>query len=379
MSTYLDHNATTPLDERVLEAMHPFLTASYGNPSSVHGFGRHMRRAVDNAREQLAALVNAHPSQVIFTSGGTEANNMVFSGLAQRQPPGRVLISTIEHPSVLRGTKHMDRLKWQIERIPVDQAGRVEVDTLAGMIDSQTRLVSIMAANNETGTIQDIEALAATCREHNAVFHCDAVQALGKIKVDFPASMAHLMSLSSHKIYGPQGCGALVVEKSIDLAPLMYGGGQERTRRAGTENVAAIVGFGRAAEIAANELEKNRQQLLLLRQLLEQMLQTIEGVVLFATQAERLPNTVMFAVEGVAGETMLMALDEMGFAVSSGAACESTKGEPSHVLTAMGVSYELAQASIRISLGRANTAQDVENVVVALKHKILMMRSVARY
>lgn len=379
MAIYLDHNATTPLDERVLEAMHPFLTESYGNPSSVHGFGRHVRRAIDNAREQLAALVNAHPSQIIFTSGGTEANNMVFAGLAQRQPPGRVLISAIEHPSVLRGTQHMDSQKWQIETVPVDQAGRVETDILAGMMDGQTRLVSIMAANNETGALQNVEALAARCREHNVLFHCDAVQALGKIKVDFAASQAHLMSLSSHKIYGPQGCGALVVDKSVDMAPLMYGGGQERARRAGTENVAAIVGFGRAAEIVASELEVNRQQLTSLRRLLEQRLQTIEGVVLFATQAERLPNTVMFAVEGVAGETMLMALDEVGFALSSGAACESTHGEPSHVLTAMGVPYELAQASIRISLGRGNTAQDVESVVVALKQQVLMMRSVARY
>ncbi len=377
MATYLDHNATTPLDERVLEAMYPFLTARYGNPSSVHGFGRHVRRAIDNAREQVSALVNAHPSQVIFTSGGTEANNMVFAGLAQRQTAGRALISAVEHPSVLRGTRHLDSHQWQIETIAVDESGRVSADLLNAMIDDQTRLVSVMVANNEVGTVQDVATLSAICRDRQVVFHCDAVQAIGKIEVDFASSQAHLMSLSSHKIYGPQGCGALVVDKSVAMAPLMYGGGQEKKRRAGTENVAAIVGFGKAAELAAGELNYNQQYLLQLRQQLEMALQTVDGVTIFAASAERLPNTVMFAVEGIAGEAMLMALDTQGFAVSSGSACESAEEGPSHVLVAMGVPFELAQASIRISLGRGNTAQDVENVIIALQQQIQMMRSMA--
>ena len=377
MATYLDHNATTPLDERVLEAMYPFLTARYGNPSSVHGFGRHVRRAIDNAREQVSALVNAHPSQVIFTSGGTEANNMVFAGLAQRQTAGRALISAVEHPSVLRGTRHLDSHQWQIETIAVDESGRVSADLLNAMIDDQTRLVSVMVANNEVGTVQDVATLSAICRDRQVVFHCDAVQAVGKIEVDFTSSQAHLMSLSSHKIYGPQGCGALVVDKSVAMAPLMYGGGQEKKRRAGTENVAAIVGFGKAAELAAGELNYNQQYLLQLRQQLEMALQTVDGVTIFAASAERLPNTVMFAVEGIAGEAMLMALDTQGFAVSSGSACESAEEGPSHVLVAMGVPFELAQASIRISLGRGNTAQDVENVIIALQQQIQMMRSMA--
>lgn len=377
MATYLDHNATTPLDERVLEAMYPFLTASYGNPSSVHGFGRRVRRAIDNAREQVAALVNAHPSQVIFTSGGTEANNMVFAGLAQRQTAGRALISAVEHPSVLRGTRHLDSHQWQIETIAVDESGRVSADLLNAMIDDQTRLVSVMAANNEVGTVQDVATLSAICRDRQVVFHCDAVQAVGKIEVDFASSQAHLMSLSSHKIYGPQGCGALVVDKSVAMAPLMYGGGQEKKRRAGTENVAAIVGFGKAAELATSELNYNQQYLLQLRQQLEMALKTVDGVTIFAASAERLPNTVMFAVDGIAGEAMLMALDTQGFAVSSGSACESAEEGPSHVLVAMGVPFELAQASIRISLGRGNTAQDVDNVIIALKQQIQMMRSMA--
>lgn len=377
MATYLDHNATTPLDERVLEAMNPFLTASYGNPSSVHGFGRHVRRAIDDAREQVAALVNAHPSQVIFTSGGTEANNMVFAGLAQRQTAGRALVSAIEHPSILRGTKHLGSHQWQVGTVAVDVSGRVSADLLSAMIDDQTRLVSVMAANNEVGTVQDVATLSAICRDRQVVFHCDAVQAAGKIKVDFAGTQAHLMSLSSHKIYGPQGCGALIVDKLVDMAPLMYGGGQEKKRRAGTENVAAIVGFGQAAELAASELSQNQQHLLQLRQQLERALKIVDGVTIFAASAERLPNTVMFAVEGIAGETLLMALDTLGFAVSSGSACESAEEGSSHVLLAMGVPFELAQASIRISLGRSNTVQDVDNVVTALKQQIRMMRSMA--
>ncbi len=377
MATYLDHNATTPLDERVLEAMYPFLTTSYGNPSSVHGFGRRVRRAIDNAREQVAVLVNAHPSQVIFTSGGTEANNMVFSGLAQRQAAGRALVSAIEHPSVLRGTKHLDSHQWQIETIAVDESGRVSADLLNTLINDQTRLVSVMAANNEVGTVQDVATLSAICRDRQVVFHCDAVQAAGKIEVDFSNIQAHLMTLSSHKIYGPQGCGALVVDKSVAMAPLMYGGGQEKKRRAGTENVAAIVGFGKAAELAASELSRNQQHLLQLRQQLEMALKTVDGVTIFAASVERLPNTVMFAVEGISGEAMLMALDTQGFALSSGSACESAEEGPSHVLVAMGVPFELAQASIRISLGRGNTAQDVDNLIIALKQQIQMMRSMA--
>ncbi len=377
MATYLDHNATTPLDERVLEVMYPFLTASYGNPSSVHGFGRHVRRAIDHAREQVAALVNAHPSQVIFTSGGTEANNMVFAGLAQRHTGGRAIVSAIEHPSVLRGAKHLDSHQWRLETIEVDAQGRVDAGLLSTMIDDQTRLVSVMVANNEVGTVQDVAALSAICRDRQVIFHCDAVQTAGKIALDFASSQVHLMSLSSHKIYGPQGCGALVVDKSVAMAPLMYGGGQEKKRRAGTENVAAIVGFGKAAELAVSELSHNQQHLLRLRQQLERALETIDGVTIFAASAERLPNTVMFAVEGIAGETMLMALDTMGFAVSSGSACESAEEQPSHVLVAMGVPFELAQASIRISLGRGNSVQDVENVVIALKQQVQMMRSMA--
>ena len=379
MAIYLDHNATTPLDSRVLAEMTPYLTTLFGNPSSVHGCGRVVRGAVDQAREQVAALGNAHPSQVIFTSGGTEANNMVFAGIALRYPVGQVLVSAIEHPSVLRSAQHLTAQQWQVAKLPVDCAGRVSPQGLSEMLNPMTRLVSVMSANNEVGTLQDISALADGCREQGVIFHSDAVQALGKVKVEFSASGAQLMSLSSHKIYGPQGCGALIVDKSVDLAALMHGGGQERRRRAGTENVAAIVGFGKAAELAAAELESQQQHCLALRNLLEQRLMQIDGVTLFASEAQRLPNTVMFAVKGIAGETMLMALDSLGFSVSSGSACESGSEDPSHVLMAMGIERELAMASIRISLGRQNTPQDIEGLIVALQQQIQMMRSMACY
>lgn len=379
MPVYLDHNATTPLDERVLAVMYPYLTSSYGNPSSVHGFGREVRSAIEKAREQVAALVNAHPSQVVFTSGGTEANNMVFVGIAQTRAASRVITSAVEHPSVLRATRHLDSRQWQVGQVGVDAQGYVSPDALATVLDEQTRLVSIMSANNEVGVIQDIPALAEECRSRGILFHSDAVQALGKVTVDFAASGAHLMSLSSHKIYGPQGCGALIVDKSVGLTPLMYGGGQEKKRRAGTENVAAIVGFGHAAELAAVEMQQNQCQLLALRQQLESALLDIEGVTLFAADAVRLPNTAMFSVEGVAGETMLMALDTLGYAVASGSACESGNDEPSHVLTAMGVSQDIALSSLRVSLGQSNTVQDVDGFIMALKQQIQMMRMMARH
>ncbi len=374
MAVYLDHNASTPIDERVFDAMHPFLMGRYGNPSSVHNFGRTVRRAIDEAREQVAALVNSHPSQVVFTGGGTEANNMVFAGLSQRVTPGQILMSAIEHPSILHSKCYFDS-QWQVDMLHVDEQGRLDLAYLDEHVNDQTRLVSVMFANNEVGVIQDVSAFSEICRARGVIYHCDAIQAIGKVAVDYVASGAHLMSLSSHKIYGPQGCGALIVDKSVDMASMMVGGGQEKKRRAGTENVAAIVGFGKAAELAKSELQQNQQQLLALRQQLEQGLRSIEGVTIFSAEAERLPNTVMFAVEGIAGETLLMALDAMGYAVSSGSACESGNDTPSHVLKAMNVPHDLALGSVRISLGKGNTQQEIVGVINTLKQQIQMMRS----
>jgi len=367
MSVYLDHNATTPLDERVLEAMMPYLRGEYGNPSSVHRFGRIARAAVDTAREQVAQLANAHPTQVIFTSGGTEANNLAVKGVAGRLVAGKIAVSAVEHASVMGPARALARRGWRLSEIAVDLQGRVGKEAVTAVLDAQTRLVSVMTANNETGAIQDIAAISDAVRAAGAVMHTDAVQAAGKLALDFGASGAQMMSLSAHKLYGPKGVGALLVDKAVDMEPLLDGGGQERGRRGGTENVAGVVGFGAAAELAVKELEARRARLHELRSQLEDGVRALRGAVIFAEQAQRLPNTVYFAVPGIDGETLMLNLDTMGIAVSSGSACSSESGGPSHVLTAMGVDTDLARCAIRVSVGDRNSAADVDTLLVALR------------
>jgi cysteine desulfurase len=378
-SVYLDHNASTPLDERVLEAMLPYLTTYHGNASSRHEAGRFARAAIDRAREQVAALVGASPAQVIFTSGGTEANNLVLKGLTLDGPPGRIIVSAIEHPSIRGPAYRLRRSGWEVVDAHTDLNGRVDTARLHQVLEesanSHTRLVSIMMANNETGVVQDIAALAAEVRAFGALMHTDAVQAAGKVPVDFPASDVHAMSLSAHKLNGPKGVGALVVDKSIDLAPLLDGGGQEKGLRGGTENVAGIVGFGMAAEIAMNELEGRRTAMAALRERLEARLSQIPTLVIFGQGAARLPNTVMFAVPGIDGEALVMALNRAGFAVSSGSACSSHENKVSHVLLAMGVAPELAQGSVRVSLGSGNTGAQVEAFVGTLRNEIRRLQA----
>lgn len=378
MATYLDHNATTPLDERVLEAMLPHLRAGFGNPSSLHGFGRAARAALDRAREQVGALVGAHPSQVVFTSGGTEANNTALKGAAARAPGGAIAVSAVEHASVLEPAAALGRQGHEVTRVAVDGDGRVTAEALATALAGTPALVSVMAANNETGTVQDIAAIAAAARERGALFHTDAVQMAGKLPLDFAASGAHLMSLSAHKLYGPKGVGALVVDKAVDWEPLLHGGGQERGRRGGTENLAGIVGFGRAAELAAAELADHQGRMQALRDRLEARLaEAVPEALVLAPEAERLPNTVMLAVPGLDGETLLLGLDQAGFAVSSGAACGSAKTEPSHVLAAMGIPNETAQCSLRVTLGRDNTEEDVDAFVAALRQQVAQLSRMA--
>ncbi|OOZ42185.1 cysteine desulfurase [Solemya pervernicosa gill symbiont] len=362
MTLYLDHNATTPLDERVLEAMLPYLRGSCGNPSSRHLQGRLARSAIDQAREQVAALVNAHPGQVIFTSGGTEANNLAFKGMAERCSPGRIAVSAVEHPSVLEPAERLARHDWQIDSIGVDSDGRLRLEALERLLhQADLKLISIMLANNETGTIQDLNSIKETMAECGALLHSDAVQAVGKMEVDFRRLGVDLMTLSSHKIYGPKGAGALIADRSVGLEAQMDGGGQERGLRAGTENVAAIVGFGRAAELALSELQANSTHMLELRNYLESKLAEMSGVVCFAQQAERLPNTLFMSVAGVDGEMLLMQMDRHDTAISSGSACASGKTEPSHVLVAMGVDKGLARGAVRISLGKNSSREDVDS------------------
>jgi len=378
MPVYLDHNATTPVDNRVFEAMAPYLREHFGNPSSVHRFGRQARAAIETAREQVAELVNAHPSQVVFTSGGTEANNLAVKGVAKRLAPGVVLISAIEHPSVTEAAVSLAESEWTIETLAVDTQGRVSSETLAQALTHKPQLVSIMLANNETGVVQNIAELSAAVRASGAVMHTDAVQAAGKIAVDFEASGAQLMSLSAHKIYGPKGVGALIVDKAVDMQPLLHGGGHEKGRRAGTENVPGIVGFGAAAVLAKEQLAEYELRFSELRQRLESGLRVLGNIEVFASEARRLPNTVCFGVAGVEGETLVLNLDKAGMAVSSGSACASGSDEPSSVLRAMQVPDEYARGALRVSLGWGSTEANVDEFVTLLGAEVARLREKLR-
>ncbi|HFD79640.1 MAG TPA: cysteine desulfurase [Gammaproteobacteria bacterium] len=370
MRLYLDYNASTPVDEPVRDAMLACLDGSPGNASSSHQFGRAARARIDAAREQVAALVGVKPAQVIFTSGGTEANNLALHAVTAGRAPGRIAVTAIEHPSVLEPARQLQRSGWTLDLVGVDGQCRVTAETLQAGLHRETRLLSAMTANNETGVLQDLGLLAEAARRVGALFHTDAVQAAGKVALDFAASGAQLMTLSAHKMYGPQGVGALIVDPAVELVPLLSGGGQERGLRAGTENVAGIVGFGVAAELAASRLADRSARLRSLRERLEAGLARHPQIQVFARSAERLPNTVQLAVAGFDGEALLMQLDKAGIAVSSGSACSSGKTEPSHVLLAMGVDEPTARGAIRISLGKDTSEADIDALLRILQERI---------
>ncbi|XSG83769.1 MAG: cysteine desulfurase family protein [Methylohalobius sp. ZOD2] len=363
---YLDHNATTPLDERVVEAMLPFLHRFYGNPSSLYRWGRLTRDAVEQARVQVSALAGAHPSQVIFTSGGTEANNLALKGWCDNNPGKAIAVSAIEHASVRETAQALSRKSVPVHWLPVDADGVVQVDALAELPRNTLGLVSCMFANNETGVIQPLAELAEIAAREGIACHTDAVQAVGRLPLSFSDLGVGMMSLSGHKIYGPKGVGALIVDQASTLVPLLNGGDQEYGLRGGTENVAGIVGFGKAAELALAERASRVDQLAALRERLEAGLARLPGVIIFGRDAKRLPNTVQITIPGMDGEMLVMALDREKIAVSSGSACASGGSEPSHVLMAMGVEETLAKGAIRISLGKDNTEQDVERFLSVL-------------
>ncbi|GIK26377.1 MAG: cysteine desulfurase [Betaproteobacteria bacterium] len=376
---YLDHNATTPLDAGVLEAMLPFLKERYGNPSSRHEYGRAARAAIDAARQQVAAAVGAHPTEVVFASGGSEANNLFIKGAAACLKPGTVAVSAIEHPCVREPANDLKRLGWSVHEIAVDAEGRVAETDFSAALAKRPALVSVMLANNETGVLQDVPALASQARTAKAWFHTDAVQALGKVAIDFRALNAagvNALTLSAHKVYGPKGAAALVLDKRIELKPLVSGGGQERNLRSGTENVAAIVGFGAACELAVARLEAEAARLNELRGRLEEGLAAM-GATVFSRNAPRLPNTTFFALAGIDGETLVAQLDRAGFAVASGSACSSVSPEPSHTLLAMGVEAGMAKGALRLSLGRANTDEDVARFLQALGETTRKLKGLA--
>ncbi len=373
---YLDHNATTPLDPAVLSAMLPWLENQPANASSRHEYGRAARRAVDEARQQLAAAVNAHPTEIIFTGSGSEANNLFLKGAAASLKPGMLAVSAIEHPCMLKPAEQLARQGWAVRYLAVDAAGRLNSADFSSVIQDKPRLVSVMMANNETGTLQDIPVLASLARGAGAWFHSDAVQAFGKIPLDFRvlnAAGLHAMTLSAHKAGGPQGAAALVLDKRVELQPLIAGGGQERGLRSGTENVAAIVGFGKAAELAAQGVAERALHLRAMQTRLEAGLLAL-GAEVFARDAMRLPNTSYFAFSEIDGETLVGRLDRDGFAVASGAACSSANTGPSHVLQAMQVAPEIARGAVRVSLGAGNNAAEVEQFINALQASVGRLR-----
>ena len=377
--TYLDHNATTPLDSRVLDAMLPFLRVQYGNASSRHEYGRAARRAVDEARQRVACAIGAHPTEVVFTSGGTEANNLFLKGAAAMLPAGTVAISSIEHPCVREPARQLRRLGWKMREIAVDGECRVIDADFGAALGERPSIVSVMLANNETGAVQDIPALAEAAAPLRPWFHTDAVQALGRLQLDFRTlnrAGVHAMSLSAHKLGGPKGAGALVVDKRVELQPLLAGGGHERGLRSGTENVAAIVGFGLAAEIAAANVDLRARHAASLRDELELGLIAL-GATIFGRRGRRLPNTCYFAIDGVDGETLVGRLDRAGYAVAAGAACSSANPEPSHVLLAMGIEPGLARGAVRVSVGAENTTDDVRGFLATLQTTIHQLKGLA--
>jgi len=366
---YLDHNATTPLAPAVRAAMLPWLENLCGNASSRHEYGRRARQAVDEARQKVAAALGAHPTEVLFVSGGSEANNLFIKGAAASRKAGTLAVSAVEHPCVLKPAAQLARQGWTLRKIAVDGAGRIDAEDYQQALQTKPALVSVMTANNETGVVYDVAALAAAARASGAWFHSDAVQTFGKLPLDFRAFNAagvHALTISAHKINGPKGAAALIVDKRVELQAQIAGGGHERGLRSGTENVPAIVGFGVAAELAAQGVAERAGRLRKLRERLESGLAAL-GAHVFAAATERLPNTTYFACRDIDGETLVGKLDRAGFAVASGAACSSANPEPSHVLRAMGVAPEIARGAVRVSLGVGNEVADVEQFINAVQ------------
>lgn len=369
---YLDHAATTPVDPRVLEAMRPYFSEKFGNASSVHRFGLEAKSALETARMTIANSVHARPQEVIFTSGGTEANNLAILGVCRtRKQPAHLITSAIEHPSVLQVHRFLESQGWQVSYLPVNAAGCVEPESLAKAIRRDTALISIMHANNETGMVQPIAALAAIAAEATVPFHTDAVQAYGKLDVDCRLRGLSLLTLSSHKIYGPKGAGALILRAGCKIRPALQGGRQESGRRPGTENLPAIVGFARAAEL---QQQKKDALCAHLRQLTDALMQfiaeEIPGAHLNGAGPDRVPGLVNYSFPGTDSLSLLMRLDRLGFAVSNGSACSSGQVEPSHVLRAMRLPPRIQNSAVRFSFGRENTLEEVQALQAALLETI---------
>lgn len=360
-TVYFDHAATTAVDPRVLEAMLPYFGERYGNPSEPHRLGRQARAAVDEARARVAAMLGAGEKEIVFTSGGTEADNLALFGYLARLQPAHLIVSAVEHQAVLEAARALNRDGWAVDFVPVDREGVVDLDAYEQAFRGDTRLASVMYANNVVGTIQPVAALARIAHEKGAVFHTDAVQAVGSLPVDVGALDVDMLSLSGHKLHGPKGVGALYVKRGTRLQPMVHGGGHERRLRSGTENVPGVVGLGAALSLAAGLLPEVRPRLEALRdRLAREIVARVPEVTYLGHATERLPGNVAFTVRYVEGESLLLRLDAAGFMVSTGSACAAGSSEPSHVLLAMGVAGEETHGSMRVSLGRENTGEEVD-------------------
>ncbi len=379
---YFDHAATTPVHPEALAAMLPYFSEKFGNPSSLHGYGQEAAQAVEEARKQLASLLNADPREIIFTGSGTEADNFALKGTAHKlgSKKRHLITSSIEHHAVENSAQALEKEGFTTAYLPVDCDGMVDPESLRRSITPETALVSIMHANNEVGTIQPIQALAEIAHERGALFHTDAVQTVGTIPVDVKALGVDLLSLSAHKFYGPKGVGALYIRRGVALEPLVCGGGQERGLRAGTTNVPGIVGLGMAAELAQAEMPSRMAHAIKLRErLIEGLKDRLEDYILTGHRSQRLPGSASICVDFIEGESMLLLMDQEGFACSSGSACTSGSLEPSHVLKAMGIEVRLAQGSLRSTLGRENSEEDVERFLEILPRVVKRLREMSPF
>lgn len=377
---YLDNAASTQIHKEVLNSMLPYLMNHYGNPSSIHKYGRLAHKAIEKARKQVAELINAKPSEILFTSGGTESNNTALYGIALKKPRSQIIVSSIEHDAILQPCKKLANNEFDLIYLPVDKYGTINPLFLRSNLSTNTCLVSLMFANNEVGTIQPIKELSRICHEQNILFHTDAVQAVGKIPIDVKELGIDLLSISSHKINGPKGVGALYIKNGISLDPIILGGGQECGLRSGTENVANIVGFGKACEISKSALSSNSLEITHLRDyLINRVMAEIPYVVLNGHPENRLPNNTHFTFFGVNGEDLIIKLDEYGIAASTGSACSVHTQKASHVLQAMGFSHEHITGSLRLTIGMFNNKLEIDETVDALKKIVKELRSVSPF
>lgn len=377
---YFDYAATTPTKKEVLDVMIPYFTESFGNPSSVYKFAASNKQAIDNAREQVARAIGADNSEIFFTSGGSEADNWAIKGVAEsyKSKGNHIITTSIEHHAVLHTCEYLSKNGYEITYLPVDSEGRISLEQLKNAIKNTTILISIMFANNEIGTIQPIEEIGKIAKENNVLFHTDAVQAVGQIPIDVNAMNIDLLSMSGHKLYGPKGIGALYVKKGVKLKSLIHGGAQEKGRRAGTENVPAIVGLGKAIELANNHMEEESKRQIKLRDyLIEQVLEKIPYSRLNGHKTIRLPNNANFSFEFIEGESLLIMLDMKGICASSGSACTSGSLDPSHVLLEIGLPHEIAHGSLRITLGEMSTLEEIDFLVNELQGIVKRLREMS--